>query len=332
MAKPVTAFTWATDANFSSGPASGNATKINPPGWPNVVQGNVPDLTIVAEFQNTALNHIASWIDWVNDGSSAGAADAHIVETDSNGDTAVQDLSAVDIQNNTQTVADVLRVENEIQADFLLQFGVPATPVTEAEITQVADTSQGADSRSGIYITARDGRDQAVAAGINNDGSQVQIDCGRPGTGLTTQDGGPGVIIVPDAGLSVGGVSGKLVQCVFCFNQSGSTVQYQMPRAMYDLTSFVGYAIAKVICTDDGGATAYISEAKFIYAAGVGTGATEDNYSHPDPGQPAWAPNEPVVDWQKPSATEMRLQIAEQSGGDISGTVHVTFLAVDYTP
>lgn len=322
--KPSASFTWATDLNFSSGPASGNPTKVNPPGWPAVAQGNVPDLDIVAEFVNTVFNNVGLWTGWLAAGSSAGAADAHIVETDSNGDTAVQDLSC-----DNATVADQLRVENEIQADFLLQFGIPGTPVTEAEITQFADSSDGADSRSGIYITARDGRDQTPAAGTNNDGSQISLDPGRPGTGLTTQDGGPGVVILEDSGLVTAGVSGNVSWCVFTFNQSGTTVQYQMPRAMYDFTTAVGYAVAKVLCTDDGNPTNFQSEARFIFSTSVASGATEDNYSV-DNG--AWAPNAPVVTWQKPSATELRLQIAEQSGGDISGMVYVQFFKLDYTP
>ncbi len=114
MAKPGTAFTWATDADFGSGPATGNPTKVNPPGWPNVTQGNVPDLTVVAEFQNTALNHIGLWVGWANEGSAAGAADAHLVETDASGDTAVKDLSAVDV-----TASGFAKVGTRLEEDHL---------------------------------------------------------------------------------------------------------------------------------------------------------------------------------------------------------------------
>lgn len=84
--KPATVPTWATDTNLATGPASGNPTKLTPPGWPNVAQGLVPGDGAVAEFLNKVLNNVCSeWITWVNGGSSAGAADKHIVETDSSG-------------------------------------------------------------------------------------------------------------------------------------------------------------------------------------------------------------------------------------------------------
>jgi hypothetical protein len=317
--KPVAVLTHATDVNYSSGPANGFPTKVT---IPSATQGFIPGNNIVPEYLNDILNLLDQYTDWIFDGSATSGANPHIVETDAFGSTAVTNL----------TVDDQLFVDNEAVINFLLQFGHTGFQVTEAEVIQFADASLGADPRSGIFVKARAGRDQTPAAGINNDGSQIELNPNRPGTGLTTQDGGPGVILVPDSGLVVGGVSGRKVECVFCFNQSGVVREYQMPRAMYDLTSFVGYAIAKVICTDDGGATAYMSEGTFIYLTGTGIGATEDNYSHADAGQPAWTVGPPILTWQKPSATNLNLEIDEQSGGDISGTVHVTFVAVDYTP
>jgi len=96
MAKPATEPTWATDANFSSGPASGQPTKVTPAGAPNVAQGFVPGEGAAGEFVNWILNLVCSWIGWVADGSSAGAADAHLVETDSNGETKVRGIRTLD--------------------------------------------------------------------------------------------------------------------------------------------------------------------------------------------------------------------------------------------
>jgi len=95
MAKPSTVPTWATDANFTSGPASGYPTKTTPPGAPNVAQGNVPGEGAAGTFINWILNIICDWIGWLNAGSSAGAADAHLVETDASGNTKVREIRAL---------------------------------------------------------------------------------------------------------------------------------------------------------------------------------------------------------------------------------------------
>lgn len=81
--KPIGAFTHATDALLSSGPASGFPTK-NPVGDPD--QGFIPGLGISSQQVNTLFNLCGLWLDsWVLQGTSANDADAHIVETNSGG-------------------------------------------------------------------------------------------------------------------------------------------------------------------------------------------------------------------------------------------------------
>ncbi len=104
MAKPSTVPTWATDTNFSSGPASGSPTKVNPAGAPNVVQGSVPGEGAAAEFLNWLFNILCDWIGWVADGSSAGASDAHLVETDATGETVVRGITATSASGESVTV------------------------------------------------------------------------------------------------------------------------------------------------------------------------------------------------------------------------------------
>lgn len=79
--KPTQDFTFSSDLNFSSGPASGNPTKVNPAGWPAVVQGFVPGAGIAAEHQNTVNNNLGLWTGWLLAGSNLAGLDAHIVET-----------------------------------------------------------------------------------------------------------------------------------------------------------------------------------------------------------------------------------------------------------
>lgn len=88
--KPSTRLSWATDATFLSGTAAGRNTKIET----SVPQGFVPGTGIIAKLVNGLFHHILDdWIAWVEDGSSAGAADAHVVETDASGNTEVQGLT-----------------------------------------------------------------------------------------------------------------------------------------------------------------------------------------------------------------------------------------------
>lgn len=105
--KPSTSQDWATDTNYSSGPASGNPTKVV---VPSVGQALVPGDNLIPEYINHQLNHLMDWTDWLLDGSSAGAADAHVLETDANGDTNVQNITAA--QDVTTTSGDVVSGRN----------------------------------------------------------------------------------------------------------------------------------------------------------------------------------------------------------------------------
>lgn len=91
MPKPGSAPTqWATDATFSSGPRTGDATKAGMTAA--AAQGFIPGDTAKSPTLNEVLNMITAWLDWLNDGTSAADADAHIVETDANGKASLKQL------------------------------------------------------------------------------------------------------------------------------------------------------------------------------------------------------------------------------------------------
>ena len=91
MAKPGSAPTqWATDATFLSGPRAGDATKAGMAAA--AAQGFIPGDTAKSPTLNEVLNMITAWLDWLNDGTSAADADAHIVETDANGKASLKQL------------------------------------------------------------------------------------------------------------------------------------------------------------------------------------------------------------------------------------------------
>ncbi len=157
MAKPVTDFSWATDANFSSGPAVGNPTKVNPPGWTAVVQGLVPGNAVVAEHLNQVLNLIGDYTDWVQDGATTGALDAHIVETDVIGNT------------NVRAIGYTRRIDNDMQRIVITTLDV--------EIRASAQPNQGSEFLVDISgLTANRVLTVNVDAGnLPSDGEQLWL-------------------------------------------------------------------------------------------------------------------------------------------------------------
>lgn len=94
--KPATTLKgWATDTNYSTGPKAGSPTKQTIPDGV-AAEGHRPGKTAptAAEYWNWWLNVLWLWIDWLRQGSSAGAANAHICETDSTGKLQLESLVA----------------------------------------------------------------------------------------------------------------------------------------------------------------------------------------------------------------------------------------------
>ena len=101
---------WATLANYDTGPFIGQPMKVDP-GVGIAASGHRPGAAFPtpAEYENYQQNLVtASWIPWVNAGSFAGAADAHIVEADSVGRSALVGLDLDDAVD--ETVLNVIGV------------------------------------------------------------------------------------------------------------------------------------------------------------------------------------------------------------------------------
>lgn len=77
---------WAQNALYTTGPFIGMSSKMVPPAL-IAAEGHRPGAAnpTPAEYENSQQNRITSLCQWVFSGSSAGAADAHIVETNSTG-------------------------------------------------------------------------------------------------------------------------------------------------------------------------------------------------------------------------------------------------------
>lgn len=189
--KPTVKFTWATTANFSSGAAAGNPTKVNPPGWVTVLEGFVPGDEWTAEPINQVFNTLGDWTGWLDAGSSLGAADAHIVETDANGDTSVVDFTAqgnLTVDNNSIFTGRI-----DIQDGIGGSFTVGEDDDADFSIERFPRTGTGTDDGRHVIIKGQDGQDQTGGAD-NNDGGNVVQRPGDPGTGGSGADGHYGAI------------------------------------------------------------------------------------------------------------------------------------------
>lgn len=156
--KPTSAdFTFASDATFSSGEAAGNPTKIAPAGWPSNLQGFVPGLKYVSEFRNYLWNVMGQWTGWLAAGSSAGAADAHIVETDASGNTAVQDLEVLDDLTvaDRATVGGALIVGAAITTNGKLVLDTDGSGIQyRVDTVNLGDLDASLTTEADIYIAA----------------------------------------------------------------------------------------------------------------------------------------------------------------------------------
>lgn len=65
MAKPSSTFTWATDANFSTGPRSGQPTTVTPLAG-ELAQGFIPGSSFPSEWANYVLEIAGEWTVWAN--------------------------------------------------------------------------------------------------------------------------------------------------------------------------------------------------------------------------------------------------------------------------
>lgn len=101
---------WATNDLYTTGPFIGQPGKSDP-GGPIAAEGHRPGklYPTAAEHENFQQNQITQWIrDWLYLGSSAGASDAHLVETTATGRTSLTGLNVT----NTISESGVISITN----------------------------------------------------------------------------------------------------------------------------------------------------------------------------------------------------------------------------
>jgi len=185
---------WATDAVYSSGPFIGDPTKADP-GAGIAAEGHRPGslFPTAAEHENYQQNQQSTWIvDWLALGSSAGAADAHLVETASTGRTSLVGATLVDAVDET--------VLNITGANTL----VPAVLVTSAATSYQANMANNA----GIGFSAPVGTGAGVGfvssmsgTAAGGAGLTIDADAASAGDGMRiTHDGSGAACILTATG------------------------------------------------------------------------------------------------------------------------------------
>lgn len=144
---------WATDAVYTTGPFVGQPQKVVPPG-PTAAEGHRPGALFPtpAEYENSQQYNITGLARWVFAGSSAGAADAHIVETDNAGRAGLQALTVIDAADETAVV---------IQGSATI---LPA--VTIGNITGGSALSALTGNTTATCIAAQTGNSTGVGLGV----------------------------------------------------------------------------------------------------------------------------------------------------------------------
>lgn len=184
---------WATLANYDTGPFIGQPMKVDP-GVGIAASGHRPGAAFPtpAEYENYQQNKVtALWIPWVNAGSSAGAADAHIVEANSAGRSALTGLNLHD--GVDETVLDIEAVNTLAPALYVKTVGGGAGVQVDIPAGAIAITTSltGAGGTTGLSVDLAGTTSSAAGVRVTQanlsagDGVAVVNDGGNAGIRVT---------------------------------------------------------------------------------------------------------------------------------------------------
>lgn len=207
---------WADLALYDTGPFIGSAMKVDP-GIGIAASGHRPGAAFPtpAEYENYQQYHVtAKWIPWVNDGSFAGAADAHLLETDATGRTQAQGMTLDDAVN--ETVLSVIGV-NTLAPAVLVDSTAGGGSGIQAQVDPNSfgfTTEIGAGSGTGVSVFLNNtlaggaGHDVSDNAGSSGDGFRAAMSGAGHGYYATHSGSGNCINLVhsgANAALSVTG-------------------------------------------------------------------------------------------------------------------------------
>lgn len=191
--KPLTQpLYWATDPVYSTGPFIGQPQKVTPP-LAYAAEGHRPgaNFPTPAEYENSQQYNLTGLARWVFAGSSAGAADAHVVETDSTGRATLQALTV----NNAAGTAPVLATGTSAALPVYRATNTAGGNAFRADLggsTGSALSSDLTGSSIGVNLTqAGNAVSILIAAGVSATQDCISILQSGAGRGINVQ-GGPG--------------------------------------------------------------------------------------------------------------------------------------------
>lgn len=176
---------WAQTTNYPAGadPWSGMATKVTAPTASGV--GFTPETGIVSDYMNDQLNTLSTWVEWLSFGSSAGAEDAHVIEADSTGLSAIAGLviggttaafAPITVTANSGATGSAITTTNNAGGFALLA-------ASNAALAAVRGTCQG--TGPGVEGLVTGGSGPGVRGTGNGASTGVEGIAGATGEGVT---------------------------------------------------------------------------------------------------------------------------------------------------
>ncbi len=190
---------WATDAVYTTGPFVGQPQKVVPPSA-FAAEGHRPGTAFPtpAEYENSQQHNLTGLARWVFAGSSAGAADAHPLETNAAGRTAATGLTIVDtVDENAVTISSAATALNfGLLVSCTTGGTAMATSIGNASaINYLAGTGSGAGAegvRVAMTGTPTSGSGVRVNANNTTDAAAVRVEHQGAGTGVLVSHVGSG--------------------------------------------------------------------------------------------------------------------------------------------
>lgn len=263
---------WASNALYTTGPFIGLSSKVVPA--PAIAaEGHRPGAAFPtpAEYENSQQNLITTWIkNWLSLGSSAGAADAHVVETNAAGRTAVTGLTVNDPVD--ETAVSITSVATAANMGLLVSCTTGGTAVATSignagAINYLAGTGSGAGAE-GVRVAMTGTPNTGTGYRVNADAATA-----APGVRIEHQGSGHGLLLT-----HIGSGQGAIINAA-SGSGFGLTVNGNSSNVAASITGGAGQAALQAIAGNNAAAAIGAQAAGTSYGidalGGAGSGSAD---------------------------------------------------------